>query len=590
MYRKLTLFFLFLTSLQAFAQPKNCEIEVRDGNSYYVYIVQNGNTLWGIYQLFNVPVEEIILNNPGTEKGIKDGQRLYIPVKDKKEEKKKDKEEVPVQTYIVKEKETLYGISKKFGLKVDDLIQANPGVENGVQVDQEIIIPSGTLLTETIEVPVSDSLPKYEVSFTCSIIEHVVLDHETMYSISKRFMVPVKEIQKLNGLTNNRIKAGDVLKIAVRKENVKEIGVREVEPIVNIRVDSTLLFRKRDVYEVVILLPFLLERKAGYSKVVADLATEFYMGAKLALDSLEKLGLKAHVKVIDSDNDTNHLKKLLKSKDFVNLDMVIGPFHGSSIEIVSKWCKENRVKFVCPVSLEAKLLENNPFVYAVVPSSITLMNSSAKYLLSKEVKQQVILVKPKDEEGIVLYESFRNTYLNAPCKGVRPKLIEATLGDFKSYLKRGGDMVVVIPTSDKSTAISFMNQLSGATLGGSNNITIMATKDWVNFDEILASYKNRYKLQFASPNDLNYAYDDTKAMLRTYRSNYNADMTKMAVQGFDVVLYFGQKFLMNETPKPGLMTHFEMLQKGFGHGFENGNCFIIGHEDFELVKLGEIHE
>lgn len=171
-----------ILSSQLFAQPDKVETEVVNGKKYYVHHVQSGNTLYGIHKLYNVPVEDIVKSNPGSEKGLLEGQRILIPV--------------PLETisHEVGNKETLFGISKKYGVTVDAIIQANPGVENGLKVGQKLIIPgversltSGSVVTPPIKDPPikipSDTLKKAEptikISFSDTIIQHKVLEKET---------------------------------------------------------------------------------------------------------------------------------------------------------------------------------------------------------------------------------------------------------------------------------------------------------------------------------------------------------------------------------------------------------------------------
>ena len=162
---------LTFVSFGSFAQPENATTEVVNGKKYYVHIVQDGNTLYGIHNLYNVSVEEIIKQNPGTEKGVVEGQKLLIPV------------QLKTVIHEVASKETLYGIAKKYGVTTDVIIQANPGVENGVKVGQKLTIPgveptfvskTQTFSTETTTTVTKDSfsittLPK-EAGSTHSLI------------------------------------------------------------------------------------------------------------------------------------------------------------------------------------------------------------------------------------------------------------------------------------------------------------------------------------------------------------------------------------------------------------------------------------
>jgi hypothetical protein len=65
-----------------------------------------------------------------------------------------------------------------------------------------------------------------------------------------------------------------------------------------------------------------------------------------------------------------------------------------------------------------------------------------------------------------------------------------------------------------------------------------------------------------------------KSLSKKYRKAYNADMPKMAVQGFDVVLYFTLKYLLLENPSEGVMSDFQMVQKSKYAARNTGKCLI----------------
>jgi hypothetical protein len=99
-----------------------------------------------------------------------------------------------------------------------------------------------------------------------------------------------------------------------------------------------------------------------------------------------------------------------------------------------------------------------------------------------------------------------------------------------------------------------------------------------------ASFRNRFHFHFASPNDLNFTYEKTERFLRKYRTTYNADLSKMAAQGFDVTYYFIASQLMSIEAKEMLMNAFNLVQKGTGNGVENGTVFIVRQEDYKLIR------
>jgi LysM repeat protein len=579
-YLIFTLLLGVFTLLRAQGTP---EVEVVSGVKYYVHFVQSGNTLFGIHKTYNVPLEKIISANPGCEKGLVEGQKILVPVP-----------LVDVKHTVVA-KQTLYAISNIYGVRVESIIADNPEAESGLKVGQVLLIKGASKdlllndvnnFTET-PVPEVDTIrfqdnPNLQLSFSDSIIDHIVMDHETLYIIAKRFMVSTSELQRLNGLKNTKIKAGDRIKIPIKKEKVEPVTIRAVTNKETEVINFSSIPLYKESYNVAFLLPLFLDRTEGYSEQLSTFATEFYMGAKLALDSLEFMGLRANVYVFDVKSDSASVKKILSKDEFLDMDMIIGPFSMESATVVSRWCKENEVRMVCPISLPTALIQNNKFVTQAVPSEATQQSELAIFALNNKEAEQFILIKPTGEKDQAAYASFRNAFTSAPITGNRPKLIDATLENYTTFLRKGVKTVIVFPASDKLQSLKFMNSLNASKADG-QFIEVYGSREWMNFDEMKASFRNRFHFHFASPNDLNFSYDKTERFLRKYRMTYNADLSKMAAQGFDVTMHFLSGLFMTPSEE-GIMNAFDLIQKGTGNGFENGRVFIIRQEEYKLIR------
>lgn len=97
-----------------------------------------------------------------------------------------------MQTYIVLEGDTLFGISKQFGVSVSEIKSANKLDSNTIFVGDVLIIPTN------------------ETSFL-----YIVKSGDTLYSISRKYNVSVNEIMRVNNLTNNIIGVGEQLRIPI---------------------------------------------------------------------------------------------------------------------------------------------------------------------------------------------------------------------------------------------------------------------------------------------------------------------------------------------------------------------------------------
>ncbi len=584
----ITLFFLLLTAI-SFSQTKSDVVENVGGKKYYVHTVEKGTTLYSIKKLYDVDIDDILEANPGAEAGIKEGQKILIPCKKCEVTTSSTINNTNLNTseHTVENSETLYSIAKKYNTSVEKIISLNPGVEAGIRVGQKLKIPSGS------EVPVITNdrtfskdpnptkTPVVRITKD-TIIEHVVQEGETLYSLSKRYMAKVEDVQALNNLNTLNIKPGQVLKIPVKAENRAELNLRNIESGIIVKLDSTLLFPKKESYNIAVLLPLNLDRGPGYNAAITQYALEFWMGTQLALDSLVKNGFKAEIFLHDTKHDSTTVKSILASDEAQTYDIIIGPLYQSHITYVAEWCKLNQKRMICPVAIPSELLFNNPYVTAMIPSDMSLMETEADYILQNFKGQTIILVKPTTSEDLLAYDAFRERFKTAPYIGTRPNLIEATIDNFATFTKSSGKSVVVMPSTDKATSLKFMNALNKSSNG---RITIFTTKEWLVFDDIKGQYKNKYKMHFASPYDFNYSYDKTKSVLRRFRRKYNYDFTKMAALGYDVMLYTGFAILMEKECNFSVMSRINIKETAPGSGYENKSAYIFYQEEFEIYNV-----
>lgn len=85
-------------------------------------------------------INEIIEANPYAQDGIKKGDILQIPVVEENIPKTSGSDIL----HIVKPKETIYGISKQYNITKEDLLRANPKLENGLMIGDTILITSSS--------------------------------------------------------------------------------------------------------------------------------------------------------------------------------------------------------------------------------------------------------------------------------------------------------------------------------------------------------------------------------------------------------------------------------------------------------------
>jgi LysM repeat protein len=222
--------------------------------------------------------------------------------------------------HTIKRGQTLYMISKAYGVEVNDLIRENPQVKEGIKADQKLRIPL------EVKKPVKVELP-------CGIDSST---KKPVYNVALMLPLFLDEVDTLNA------------------ENPSP-----------------------EIYENSKSLQFL----------------PFYEGFRMALDSLEKSGLKIRLYVYDVDKDTVKTRRLLQKPELKSMDLIFGLLYHRNFQIVAAFAEKNRINIVNPISERSELVSGNPFVIKVRPSKKAQYAQLAEYMAAAFYRGQVLIVR-----------------------------------------------------------------------------------------------------------------------------------------------------------------------------------------------------
>ncbi|KAB2814189.1 LysM peptidoglycan-binding domain-containing protein [Phaeocystidibacter luteus] len=207
--------------------------------------VEKGETLYSISRTYGVTIERLIESNPFLSEGLKEGQDLVIPASDVS----RTRPSLPTidttrfDYHTVQAGETIYSLTREWGITYERLLELNPELSEGLKVNQKLKLPKGTL-DETV-----GDVPAVKEGF----IQHNVRRGETVYSLTKSIHWPAAELYEANpNLLEEGLKAGTMVWIpdnAVSRLYTKRdslLGIEQVAIVDTTPNDSTEVEEEED--------------------------------------------------------------------------------------------------------------------------------------------------------------------------------------------------------------------------------------------------------------------------------------------------------------------------------------------------------
>ena len=255
-------------------------------------------------------------------------------------------------SHVVLERQTLFSISKAYGVSIEDIYKYNPDVKaNGLKKNSIIVIPmpeeqekpskagkkgnTATATKDEGQEPEKKAEPKI----------HIVKWYETIETIAAKYDVAVSDIMKANGLKDKELKSRQKLVIPEKsatethnvsgyepaqsaeakdseKDRVVEDIATEVDADRDVDSEKAVTFSSKKKVNLAIVMPFM----AGTAKPSSS-SIDFYCGALLAARDLGNDGTDINIDVYDVADQSRSITAGIVS----DLDFVVGPLSPNDI-------------------------------------------------------------------------------------------------------------------------------------------------------------------------------------------------------------------------------------------------------------------
>ena len=491
-------------------------------------------------------------------------------------------------SHVVQERQTLYSICKAYNVTLQEIYDANKTLNletEGLKKDQIILIPIAKVTVPETEVKEPQVKKQKEDS---DFFIHRVKWFEDLNSIAKKYGIPKEAIMGINGMTSEKVRRKDEIKIPIHPEkwitlNSEKLALEGSEgETTDSKADSTAmgdsqsegifdkLFSKDKQISMTLLLPFNTSKKADVQMM------DFYSGVLLATKDLGADGRKIELNVYDAANSAMPVTE----ERFAESDFVIGPVSNSDIARAVNASK-GKTWIVSPLDPRAESIADTiPNVIQAPAPTRAQISDMAKWIRTDLRDSDKLIVITQKGAAVSGYSAnvmneLRNFGLNH--SDISFNLLEGrqVMDRIARTMTEMGTNRVVIASDSKAFVIEVIRLLYLIS-SQKKDIVLYCTSKLRTYDEIDVEQLHALRLHASVSYYVDYDSPQVQDFLMKYRALFGTEPSRTAFQGYDLMKFFSS--ITNEYGKrwdrasslkgDGMQSEFNLVRTARG-GFVN---------------------
>lgn len=598
---------------------------VVEGRVYYMHQVMKGQTLYSIARAYSVSVDLVARENGLVDNAIKDGQVLRIPAA------AVDQGQAAMKNHPAG---TQTGTAGQTG-------QAQQAAQSG-QPGQGKPAVAGA----------GAQVPQKQSSQDDRFIYHMVRRGETLGTIANDYGITVRDLKRANrGLLFPH--EGDYLLIPKNKASYRsqdqragreqvpagipaDTAIADTMAVIDEQETFTMPGEKNRIdrldgtVRVAVLFPFFVRENTAraYADTTERVRTgsqiydgslpflEAYEGVLIAADSLRSLGLTVEMKVYDTGADSAEIKRLLRTGELDDVDLIIGPVFSYNLQQIAGWAAERDIPVVSPVPLrDSHIHENKPSLYRVFPSQEVVQDLIADEVASRQGSRVIFLYSDTamyDPATASLWQKVKQATGDSAISGggrvvpyfytgvTEKRNVYSTVASFESQLDHARKNIIVLATTSTPVVSSAFSALHSLTKR--YDIMVIGYPEIRGLETVDLKYYYDLELHIPSESYVDYEAPGVKSFSAMYMKKFRTEpmAESFAWRGFDIAWYFiggiasgGKSFLKDPgTFNPELLClEPDFSRSSRNNGYENRGMFILHYrKDMTIEVLRPRHQ
>ena len=439
----------------------------------------------------------------------------------------------------VERKETLFSISEKYKIKINDLLNLNPQLrESKLRRNSTILIP--VYKTQELE----------------------DIDNEDIKNSEQDEMVEL-EITSLDSIYIQKKKKNNKLNISVllpfRSSNLNYNSIKEVESLL---VD-------RNLYTI---------------------ALDLYSGILNAINDLKKIGISINLNVFDTDNSLNKILEISDSEKIRNSDLIIGPLLPKNFETFAAIDFLEGIPKVFPLSnIPIKILKG--VIQTVTPRNL-LREKMIEYLdINIDRDENIVIIA--DSLNLDIKNKLTSIFPNSI--KIKPEFEGYVLPELLDSLLVDSLPNKVIVESEIFTLVSSIVSQLNSQITSERDVRLYTTYKGNQYDDPSIDIKNLGDLRFTYPSiSKKIRSDSITDFKENYKDLFGSLPNSDVVRGYDITKDIVLRILLDnniyKTVKYGEQTYNEskfLYKKDTLGGLFNSSIYILKHFDYDIEEINQ---
>ncbi|MEL7587384.1 MAG: LysM peptidoglycan-binding domain-containing protein [Prolixibacteraceae bacterium] len=555
-------------------------------DEFFIYVIPTGETFWNLEKKYQMTRRELEALNPELKAGLKTGTEIRIPL-----EKVPDIQVTPVEAqnferHTVLKGETLYTLSKRFGVRVNELKRVNPVLNyRGLVAGESILVPKIQAEAVRVQEPVREVQEAVQPDYSVQIrhddaVQQCRPDRQAALQTYQVGLFLPLYLPANDTVNRVRVSLDEMMRDSLLMERLGSIS--------NLPVDS---FRTREQ-------PVVYPRSENF--------LHFYEGFLLAADSLRRAGMHVQIRVFDTNQKRYVVDSLVNSGSLRDLDLIIGPTFPELQKSISDFALRNRIPLVSPLSSSGDFEEKNPWFFKVNPTKPYLIEKTADYIVDEYFDKNVIVLRMGEYSHLPEAQLIKMIREKLLLSGYRDRLNHVLFHEYrlssggaeglKKLLSKDRENVFIIPSETEaqiSVAVTTLNAMAEEF-----PVTLIGLSNYQRYRSVQTEYFHRIKLSYLTPYFVDYKSPFVNQFIRKFRHNYAGEPNQYGFQGYDVAFYFmsalfqyGKDFtdclpMLKVSLTQSDLAFDKVSREG---GYMNRGLFIIQYEPgYDIVMKGLI--